>query len=241
MPILNNITSVSFFTKEGNHMDLNGINYTTPNVANKTSSSNEKSNATKDSKKSESTEKDKAVDTGVVYKKSDSSSTVTGLYTPNTALVNQMKADSETRLTQLQDLVNKLISKQGNAAKDAEDIWSLLQKGDIKVDQETADAAKEAISEDGYWGVNQTSDRIISFAKALTGGDPSKIDAMQEAFKKGYDEATKAWGKDLPEISSKTYDAVMEKFDAWRNESGTKDATSPTTPTTNTVATDGNA
>jgi hypothetical protein len=152
-----------------------------------------------------------------------------------------MKADSETSLTQLQDLVNKLISKQGNAAKDAEDIWSLLQKGDIKVDQETADAAKEAISEDGYWGVNQTSDRIISFAKALTGGDPSKIDAMQEAFKKGYDEATKAWGKDLPEISSKTYDAVMEKFDAWRNESGTKDATSPTTPTTNTVATDGNA
>lgn len=216
-------------------MDLNGINYTTSNVTNKTSSSKEKTNVAKDSNASESTAKDNTLDTGVVYKKSDSTSTVKGLYTPNTALVNQMKADSENRLSQLQDLVYKLISKQGKAAEDAGDIWSLLQKGDIKVDQETADAAKEAISEDGYWGVNQTSDRIISFAKALTGGDPSKIDAMQEAFKKGYDEATKAWGKDLPEISSKTYDAVMEKFDAWRNESTTKEATSTTTTDTTDV------
>jgi phage-related tail protein len=59
-------------------------------------------------------------------------------------------------------------------------------------------------------------------AKALTGGDPGKIEEMRDAFKKGFDQATKSWGQALPEISSKTYDAVMEGFDNWANESQTK-------------------
>ena len=66
-----------------------------------------------------------------------------------------------------------------------------------------------------WWGVNQTSERILSFAKALTGGDPDKIEEMREAFEKGFKEATKSWGKELPEISQKTYDAVMKGFDEW--------------------------
>jgi hypothetical protein len=76
------------------------------------------------------------------------------------------------------------------------------------------------IAEDGYWGVNQTSDRIIQFATALTGGDPDKIESMREAFKKGYAQAEKTWGGSLPEISQKTYDAVMEKFDKLAADAG---------------------
>ena len=64
----------------------------------------------------------------------------------------------------------------------------------------------------------QTSDRILDFAKALSGGDPDKIETMKNAFIKGFKEATGAWGKDLPDISQRTYDAVMEKFDAWSKE-----------------------
>ena len=36
---------------------------------------------------------------------------------------------------------------------------------------------------------------------------------MKDAFIKGYKQAEKQWGGELPEISKKTYDAVMEKFD----------------------------
>jgi hypothetical protein len=194
-------------------MDVNGLSYTQARSVTKPNTT------ISTNKKSTGTAKEAGVtQPGVIYEQSDSQTAIPGLYTPNTKLVNQLKADMDDRLTQMQDLVYKLISKQGNTALDVDSIWSLLQKGEITVDQETADAAKQEISEDGYWGVNQTSDRIISFAKALTGGDPSKIDAMQEAFQKGYEEATKAWGSDLPEISSKTYDAVMEKFEAWRKE-----------------------
>ena len=41
---------------------------------------------------------------------------------------------------------------------------------------------------------------------------------MLEAFKKGYKQAEEAWGGEVPEISQKTYDAVLEKFDAWKKE-----------------------
>ena len=75
--------------------------------------------------------------------------------------------------------------------------------------------AQKDIADDGYWGVNQTSDRIIEFAKALVGDDPEKAEQMRAAFEKGFKAATKSWGKELPSISQRTYDAVMSKFDDW--------------------------
>ncbi len=96
-------------------------------------------------------------------------------------------------------------------------MWKFLASGDYTVDAQTAKDAKDAISEDGYWGVNQTSQRIFDFAVSLSGGDSEKMDKMLEAFKKGFSQATKAWGKNLPDISSQTYDAVINKFDDYKN------------------------
>ena len=72
--------------------------------------------------------------------------------------------------------------------------------------------------------MNQTSDRIIQFATALTGGDPDKIEEMREAFKKGYKQAEKTWGGELPEISKQTYEAVMKKFDDLAAQAGAVEA-----------------
>ena len=44
-----------------------------------------------------------------------------------------------------------------------------------------------------------------------------KMEKMVDAFKKGFDQATKAWGRSLPDISQKTYDAVMKKFEDYKN------------------------
>ena len=51
---------------------------------------------------------------------------------------------------------------------------------------------------------------FFDFAKALSGNDPEKADLLLDAFKKGFKEATKSWGQDLPDISQRTYDAVVE-------------------------------
>lgn len=134
-------------------------------------------------------------------------------YTPNTALVQQLKADADARISQLRSLVEKLISGQADSYGKANDIWSFLREGSFTVDPATKAQAQEDISEDGYWGVKQTSQRILDFATALTGGDPSKIEEMRSAFQKGYKQAEKTWGGKLPDISQQTYDAVMKGLD----------------------------
>ena len=159
-------------------------------------------------------------ETGVVYEPSTEQKvdSVKKTYKPDTALLNKLKADADARTQQLRSLVEKLMLGQSDTYNKANDIWSFLREGNFTVDPATKAQAQADIAEDGYWGVEQTSDRIISFANALTGGDPDKIEEMREAFKKGYAQAEKTWGGELPEISKKTYDAVLAKFDKLAEE-----------------------
>ena len=159
-------------------------------------------------------EKNAEENKGVIYESSKKTSKVA-----DPDLVAKLKADAEQRTAQFKQLVEKMLLEQGKAFSKSEDLWSILAKGDFTVDKETADAAAAEIAEDGYWGVEETSNRILSFAEALTGGDPKQMEKMKEAFIKGFKQATKAWGQELPDISSRTYDAVMEKFNNYGKES----------------------
>ena len=156
-----------------------------------------------------------------VYERSAESKTVSAknMNVDRDALVAQLKADSEAQVKSLMDIVNKTISGQGKAFSMAsgDDMWKFLASGNFTVDAETKAQAQKDIAEDGYWGVEKTSDRIVDFAKALSGGDEKKADELIGAFKKGFEQATKAWGKTLPDISQRTYDRVLEKMDNWKN------------------------
>lgn len=156
--------------------------------------------------------------TGVIYEKSSSSQTQESKKSQQASVVAQLKADANKRAEQLTSIVRQMMSKQGNAIGNADDMWSFLASGKYTVSAEVKAQAQKDIAEDGYWGVSQTSDRILDFAKALSGGDKSKAEELLEAFKKGFKQATKSWGKALPDISQRTYDAVVDKFDAWMNE-----------------------
>lgn len=166
---------------------------------------------------SEKTAEDKN-ESGVVYEASKENTAAAKTYTQNTDLVNKLKADAEAHTKQLQSIVEQLMTKQGQTYNAANGIWSFLASGNFTVDAATQAQAQKDIADDGYWGVEQTSDRIIDFATALTGGDPDKIEEMREAFKKGYKQAEETWGGELPDISKRTYDAVMEKFDKMAEE-----------------------
>ena len=119
-----------------------------------------------------------------------------------------------------------MFKKQGITIGNADDMWKTLASGNFTADAETIAQAKKDIADDGYWGVSQTSDRIYDFALALSGGDEKKMQDMVKAVEKGFKEATKTWGKDLPDISSQTYDAVMKKFDSWFEQNGSSARTS---------------
>ncbi len=163
------------------------------------------SSATETAKKSD--------DTAAVYESSVSKMSKTD----REALVTKLKADSQSRIDQMQSLVTKMFQKQGATIGNADDMWKMLASGNFTADPATINQAKEDISEDGYWGVKQTSDRIFDFAMALSGGDEDTMKKMQDAFEKGFSQATKAWGQSLPDISSQTYDAVTKKFDDYFN------------------------
>ncbi len=204
MPILMKMGEVG--RKEGIIMSMTGISsvsdtYTSAATAvEKTSTVSSATSGTED--KATTTD-----DTAVVYDKSKLSED------DRKAIVEQLKADQEKRQSQLTDLVKSMISKQASTYSTATDIWQFLASGNFTVDADTKAAAQEAISEDGYWGVTQTSDRIVQFATSLAGDDTSALEKMRDAFLEGYEQAEKTWGGELPDISKQTYDAVLEKLD----------------------------
>lgn len=186
-------------------MNVNSVT----NAATYTAATNTKTYTKSTSTDSKSSEKD----TGVVYEKGTDTSSKT-IYAKED-VVARLKADADARTAQLKSLVEKMMSQQGVKIGEADDMWKFLASGDYTVTPEVKAQAQADIAEDGYWGVEQTSDRIIEFAKALVGDDPEKAESMRAAFEKGFKAATKSWGRELPEISQKTYDAVMKKFDQW--------------------------
>lgn len=126
---------------------------------------------------------------------------------PNPELVEKMKADAEARTEQLKSLIEKIILKQ---ADKSQNIFDFLGS---EYSAEDIAKAKEDVSEDGYYGVKQTTQRILDFAVALVGDDPDQLEKMRSAFEKGYKQAEKTWGGELPDICKQTYDAVLKGFD----------------------------
>lgn len=174
--------------------------------------------------KTDAKETTTAQSSGAVYESSkDAATASTKKYKPDTQMIAKLKADADARTSQLQSLVERMLTKQGQTYGKANDIWSILSSGNFTVDPATKLQAQADIAEDGYWGVSQTSQRILDFATALTGGDPSKIEEMRSAFEKGYKLAEKKWGGSLPSISQQTYDAVQKGFDKMAEDAGIED------------------
>ncbi len=179
-----------------------------------------------------------AKDDGVVFEKSKDvkRDSANQIYNRD-SIVAKLKADQAARAASMQSLVEKLLGKQlsksfagGKQQADMFDLTDLTDDeiGGLRLADVFRDAASKAspediakaqadVAEDGYWGVNQTSDRLASMAIALSGGDTDKADEMMKAIQKGFDKATSAWGEKLPQISQDTLDATMNKLNDWKN------------------------
>ena len=143
--------------------------------------------------------------------------------------IEKLKAEAELRTAQLRSVVEKMMLKQGQQFTTLSDAFDMIEEGIITVDDEVAKEAAEEISEDGYWGVNQTSDRLFSFAKALAGNNPANADKMLEALQKGYDAATASWGGELPELCKQTLEATQKKLTEWRDSLNAENEPTDTT------------
>jgi len=121
-------------------------------------------------------------------------------------------------------LVEGLLNQQIERSNAAGNVWDLNDPNAmVEVDEATRTAAQEAIGEGGYFSVEATASRLLSFAVAISGGDPSRIEVLRNAVERGFEAAERQWGGELPEISQQTREAVMNGFDQWA-EAGTASA-----------------
>ena len=139
------------------------------------------------------------------------------VYTRDTATVNALKADAENRYNALRTMVERLLTNQGLTARDVLEAFQQGRELEVSIDDATRAEAAALVAEDGELGWKKVSEDILNFARALSGGDPSKIETLRKAVQKGFDAAEKILGE-LPEVSKKTYEAVMKGFDDWAAE-----------------------
>jgi len=80
--------------------------------------------------------------------------------------------------------------------------------------------AKELVSEDGFFGVDQTSQRMANFVIDGAGDEESLLRAGREGLIQGYKDAQELWGGELPEIAQKTLNNALEQVDMQMNDLG---------------------
>jgi len=75
------------------------------------------------------------------------------------------------------------------------------------------DEAKELVSDEGFFGVENTSKRVSSFTINLAQDDVEALKEARKGIVQGFKEAEKMWGGELPEISHETQSKTLEIID----------------------------
>ena len=149
-------------------------------------------------------------------------STPTDSYTPTIeGLADPAKIESLWKETNhAAEAIRKLVQSMiGGADATGQGFWARRAGGGFKISEADRAQAQELISEDGFFGVKKTTERIMGFAKALVGEDASEkqIENMRAAVQKGFDEVARLFGgfDKLPQVTKDTYDSIMSAFDEW--------------------------
>lgn len=144
-----------------------------------------------------------------------------GIYSRE-ALLEELRASEEQRQKAFMDTIRSMLAQQGQTV-------NLTIMGlDLHVTEEQRAAAKASISEGGEYSIDAVAGRIMDMAKALSGGDPSKLSVLRDAVEKGFKGAAKVLGKkedEMPQITKDTYTEVMKRFDEWEKSLAEKTAT----------------
>ncbi len=114
-------------------------------------------------------------------------------------------------------------SKADQFAKDYQGFQSFLSgigyQGKNIADLSQSEATA-LVSEDGIFGVSQTSQRIADFVINGAGGDEKLMRAGREGMLQGFKEAEKMWGGKLPDISQQTMAKATEMVDKAMSDLG---------------------
>jgi len=90
----------------------------------------------------------------------------------------------------------------------------------IKIEGLTQEEAKALVSEDGYFGVNQTAKRVFDFVVKGANDDPELLKAGRRGVVQGLKDAEEAWGGKLPDIAYETQNKTLQMLDEYMAKLG---------------------
>ncbi|MDD2789967.1 MAG: hypothetical protein PHU40_04800 [Sulfurimonas sp.] len=118
---------------------------------------------------------------------------------------------------------SNLSTMKDNSKKDYEEFQSFLKDVGYSgkpIAELSKDEASALVSEDGIFGIKQTSERIANFVINGAGGDEKLLRAGREGMLSGFKQAEEMWGGKLPEISQITMQKATEMVDMAMNDLG---------------------
>ncbi|EAH8542717.1 hypothetical protein WB704_001072 [Campylobacter coli] len=101
------------------------------------------------------------------------------------------------------------------------DFASLGYNGKNPLEMNT-DELNQLVSEEGFFGIDNTASRIADFVIKGAGNDVEKLKKGLEGIKQGFEQAEKIWGGELPQISQDTIEATIKKVSDRIDELGGK-------------------
>jgi hypothetical protein len=118
---------------------------------------------------------------------------------------------------------SNLLKSNDNFTKAYDEFQSFLKDvgyGGKPIAELSKDEAAKLVSEDGIFGIKQTSQRIADFVINGAGGDENKLRAGREGMLLGFKQAEEMWGGKLPEISQITMQKATQMVDMAMNDLG---------------------
>ena len=143
--------------------------------------------------------------------------TDTGIYSKE-SITKTVEELEEQRTQAFVSMIQKMFEAQGNSGFLS--VADIRKNISLNFTQEDIEAAKESVSDGGFYSVDAVSTRIMDMAMALAGDNPDKIELMRDAVVKGFGQAAKTLGlkeDDMPDITRNTYKEVMKRFDDWKD------------------------
>lgn len=90
----------------------------------------------------------------------------------------------------------------------------------VKIEGLTQEEAKELVSDDGFFGVNQTAKRVFDFVIKGAEDNPELLKAGRQGVIEGLKDAEKEWGGKLPDIAYKTQAKTLQMLDEYMSKLG---------------------
>lgn len=132
------------------------------------------------------------------------------LFTMNTSSITQGNTLTQATLSSNQKEVLDFLSRNETTTKMS--LENIGYEGK-PITELSVDEAKDLVSENGFFGVTQTSNRVSNFVLNFAGNDLELLQKGREGIVQGFDEAKKMFGGELPKISYKTQERTLALID----------------------------